>query len=121
METIQKSQRNQKKFFDLRCKEVKLRFGDLVMLKKPIFRLDWSYKRPFVIRSLSTTNADIHGPTSEILNTSRQCLSLCSLYMSQSIPWVGHSGKLKKRHKVRQQNMRACNHKQSREISKSHT
>ena len=31
--TIQKSQRNQKRFYDQRCKEVKLKVGDLVMLK----------------------------------------------------------------------------------------
>ena len=90
--TIQKSQRSQKRFYDRRCKEVKLKVGDLVMLKtEPRFRLDRSYKGPFVIKSLSTTNADIQltdDPAAEILNVSRQRLSLCSVYMSQSIPWV---------------------------------
>ena len=103
---IQKSQKSQKRFYDQRCKEVKLKVGDLVMLKMELrFHLDRSYKEPFVIRSLSTTNADIQlkdDPASEILNVSRQRLSLCSMYMSQSIPWVGHSGKLRKRCRVHQ-------------------
>ena len=100
--TIQKSQRSQKKFYDQRCKEVKLKVGDLVMLKsEPRFCFDRSYKRPFVIRSLSITNADIQlKEDSRILDVCRQHLSLCSLYMSQSIPWVGHSGKLRKRCQV---------------------
>ena len=65
---------------------MKLKVGDLVMLKmEPRFRLDRSYKGPFVIKALSTTNADIQlkdDPATEILNVSRQRLSLCSLYMS---------------------------------------
>ena len=69
--TIQRSQRKQKRFYDRRCKEVKLKVGDLVMLKtEPRFCLDWSYKGSFVIRSFSTTNADIQlkdDPTAEIL------------------------------------------------------
>ena len=59
--TIQKNQRSQKRFYDRRCKEVKLKVGDLVMLKtKMRFCLDRSCKGPFVIGSLSTTNADIY-------------------------------------------------------------
>ena len=81
--TIQKSQRSQKRFYDRRCKEVKLKVGDLVMLKmEQRFCLDRSYKGPFVIKSLSTTNADIQlkdDPAAEILNVSRQRLSLCSV------------------------------------------
>ena len=39
--TIQKSQRSQKRFYDQRCKEVKLKVGDLVMLKmEPRFCLN---------------------------------------------------------------------------------
>ena len=94
--TLQKAQRNQKKLYDQRCKEVKLKVSDL----EPRFHLNWSYKGSFVIRSLSTTNANIQlkdDPTSNKLNFSRQRLPLCSLYMSQSIPWVEHSGKLRNR------------------------
>ena len=102
--TIQKKQKEQKKFYDRRCKEVKLKVGDLVMLKtERRFRLDRSYKGPFVIRSLTSTNAEIQikdDPTAELLNVSRQRLSLCNPEMSESIPWVGHSGKLRKRRKV---------------------
>ena len=68
---------------------MKLKVGDLVMLKtEPRFRLDRSYKRPFVIRSLNSTNADIQlkdDPTAEIINISRQRLSLCSPNMAQAI------------------------------------
>ena len=99
--TIQKKQQEQKKFYDRRCKEVKLKVGDLVMLKtERRFRLNRSYKGPFVIRSLTSTNAEIQlkdDPTAELLNVSRQRLSLCNPEMSQFIPWVGHSGKLRKR------------------------
>ena len=41
--------------------------------------------------------------------------------MSQSIPWVGHSGKLKKRRKVCQQNMREPATTSNPEGSVSHT
>ena len=89
---------------------MKLKVSDLVMLKtEPRFHLDRYYKGPFVIRSLSTTNADIQlkdDPAAEILNVSRQCLSLCNVYMSQSIPWLGHSGKLRKRRRVHQRKKR---------------
>ena len=45
--TIQKNLRNQKKFYDQRCKEVKLKVGDLVMLKtEPRYCLNQSYKGP---------------------------------------------------------------------------
>ena len=60
-----------------------------------------------MIKSLTGTNADIQlkgDATAEVLNVSRQRLSLCSSEMSQSIPWVGHSGKLRKRRQIRQQN-----------------
>ena len=80
---------------------MKLKVGDLVILKtEPRFCLDRSYKGPFVIRSLSSTNADIKlkdDPTAEIMNVLRQRLSLCSLNKAQAIPWVGHAGKLRKR------------------------
>ena len=104
---------------------MKLKVGDLIMLKiEPRFHLDWSYKGPFVIRFLSTTNADIQlkdDPTSEVLNVSRQHLSLCSLYMLQSISWVGHSSKLKKRGKVCLQNKREPAITSNPEGSGSHT
>ena len=58
-----------------------------------------------MIRSLTSTNAEIQlkGDTmAELLNVSQQRLSLCKLEMSQSIPWIGHSGKLRKQRRVRQ-------------------
>ena len=54
---------------------MKLKVGDLVMLKTE--PMDRSYKGPFVIRSLSSTNADIQlkdDTTAELLNVSRQRL-----------------------------------------------
>ena len=72
---------------------MKLNVGDLVILKtEPRFCLDWSYKGPFVIIPFSTTNADIqlkYDPTAEILNVSRQHLSLCSLCIYVTINPLG--------------------------------
>ena len=53
-----------------------------------------------MIRSLTSTNAEIQlkdDPTAELLNVSRKRLLLFNPEMSQSIPCVGHSGKLRKR------------------------
>ena len=69
---------------------VKLNVGNLVMLKTaPRFRLDRSYKGPFRIKSLTSTNV------------SRQRLSLCKAEMSNATPWARHSGRLRKRRQVR--------------------
>jgi len=74
------------------------------MLKtEPRFHLDRSYKGPFVIKSHTSTNADIRlkdDAIGELLNVSCQRLSWCSPEMSQSIPWVRHAGKLRKRHQL---------------------
>ena len=55
-----------------------LKVDDLVMLKtEPRFRLDQSYKSPFVIKSLTSTNTEIQlkdDAKAEQLNVSRQCV-----------------------------------------------
>ena len=53
-------QHNQKKFNDRRSKDVELKIVDRVMLKvEPRFKLDRSFKGPFVVKSLTSTNAVI--------------------------------------------------------------
>jgi len=100
-QNIEKTQKYQKKYYDRKVKDVKLKIGDLVMLKtKPRFRLDHSYKGPFKIKSLTSTNAIIQlkdDSTAEELIVSCQRLSLCKLEMTSSTPWRGHSGVLRKR------------------------
>ena len=55
---IERSLKEQKKYYDRRSKECELQIGDLVMLKvQPRFKLDRSYKGPFTIQSLTSTNA----------------------------------------------------------------
>ena len=75
-QNIEKKQKDQKKFYDKNTKHVKLKVGDLVMLKtEPRFRLDRSYKGPFKIKSLTCTNAVIQlkdDTNAEELNVSRQ-------------------------------------------------
>jgi len=85
-QNIGKKQKEQKRYYDQRSKEVELRVGDLVMLKtEPRFKLDRSFKGPFVVKSLSSTNAMIQlkdESTAELLNVSRQRLSRCEPAMA---------------------------------------
>ena len=100
-QNIGKKQKEQKKYYDQRSKEIELQVGDLVMLKtEPRFKLDRSFKGPFVMKSLTSTNAVIQlkdDDTAELLNVSRQRLSRCDPAMSAATPWVGHSAKLRRR------------------------
>ena len=104
-------------------KMLKLNVGDLVMIKtEPRFRLDRSYKGPFEIKSLTSTNAMIqlkHDVRAEELNVSRQRLPLCKPDMLHSTPWTGHSGKLRKRHRIRRkvnQDSQTSSHVQSNDL-----
>ena len=57
-------------------------------------------KRPFQMKSLTSTNAIIQlkdDSKAEELNVLRQRLLLCKAEMSSSILWVEHSGRLRKR------------------------
>ena len=71
------------------------------MLKvEPRFKLDRSFKGPFVVQSFTATNVVIQlqgDNTAEKINVSRQRLSLCSPEIGESTPWVDHTGKLRKR------------------------
>ena len=104
-QNIDKKQKEQKKYYDQRSKEVELQIGDLVMLKtERRFKLDRSFKGPFVVKSLTSTNAVIQlkdDDTAELLNVSRQRLSRCGPAMAAAIPWVGHCTKLRRRRRVR--------------------
>ena len=89
---------------DCKSKDVQLKLGDRVMLKvEPWFKLDQSFKGPFIVRSLTSTNAVIQlqgDDKTEKIDVSRQQLSLCSPEISNSTPWVGHIGKLRKRRQL---------------------
>jgi len=103
-QNIGKEQKEQKRYYDQRCKEVELQKGDLVMLKTELrFKLDRAFKGPFVVKSLTSTNAVIQlkgDDATKLLNVSRQRLSRCELAMATANPWVGHSGKLRRRCRV---------------------
>jgi len=109
---IQLAQRSQKKFYDRSSKEIEVKVGDRVMLKvEPQFKLDRTFKGPFVIKSLSPTNAmiQVQGDCSAgVLNVSRQRVSLCGQAMAGVTLWVGHSGKLCKCQEINQHGMSKC-------------
>ena len=112
-QNIGKKQKEQKKtYYDQKSKEVELQVGDLIMLKiEPRFKLDWSFKGPFVVKSLMSTNALIQlkdDDTAELLSVSRQRLSRCEPAMATATPWVGHCAKLRRRRQIRDRR-----HKQS--------
>lgn len=100
---IQNKQKEQK-YYDQRSKVKELRVGDLVMLKTALwFCLDRSFKGPFVVQSVTSTNAIIKvkdDPKAEPINVSRQRLSLCSDGMKDSSLWIGHGQKLRKQRKI---------------------
>ena len=102
---IQGKQAEQKKYYDQRTKTNELKEGDLVMLKtQPRFRLDRSFKGPFIVKTVTPTNAVIQlkgDDSAELINVSRQRLSKCNVGMEYSSPWVGHSNKLRKRRRIR--------------------
>ena len=97
---IQTAQHNQKKFYDRRSKDVELKIGDRVMLKvEPWFKLDRSFKGPFVMKLLTSTNAVIQlqgDDNTEKIDVSRQLLSCCGSEIINATPWVGHTGKIRK-------------------------
>ena len=124
-QNICKKQKEQKRYYDQKSKEVELQVGDLVMLKtEPRFKLDRSFKGPFVVKSLTTTNGMIKlkdDDTAELLNVSRQRLSRCEPAMSAAIPWVGHCNKLRKRRRIRNQHDKQAADEQHREETAERT
>ena len=107
---LPRSQRQQKKYYDQKSKIKELKVGDLVMLKTQArFRLDRSFKGPFVVQSVSPTNAVIKAKDiddAEEINVSRQRLSRCREELNHAAPWIGHGNKLRKRRKI---NKKRCN------------
>ena len=102
---LQVAQRKQKIQYDKGTKLVDLKVGDLVMLSvQPRYKLDRRFKGPFVIESLTETNAVIQvkgDKKAEPWNVSRQRLSKCSELLAGTEPWLGQSGKLRKRRVVK--------------------
>ena len=95
---IRAKQKEQKKHYDRRSKIKDMKIGDLVMLKtQPRFRLDRSFKGPFVVQSVTSTNAVIKAKDIEDAEEIRQRLSICSDEMKHSTPWIGHGNRLRKR------------------------
>ena len=99
-DNIQRSQRDQKKYYDRNSKEFDLQVGNLVLLKvQPHFKLDSSYKESFTVQSLTSMNTVIKlvgDKSAEPWNISRQRLSKCHPGMEQVIElWVGYTNKLR--------------------------
>jgi len=103
--TIGKAQQIQKHNYDKKATDSHLEEGGLCMLKvEPRFRLDRSYRGPFRIQSLTTTNAvitPVNNCNGEPINVSRQRLSRASPLVEAGKPWLGHSGKLRRRRQIR--------------------
>ena len=101
---IQTKQSEQKRYYDRRSKIKDLKIGDIVMLKtQSRFRLDRSFKGPFVVQSVTSTNAVIRAKDiedAEEINVFRQRLSICSDEMKHSTPWIGHGNRLRKRRQI---------------------
>ena len=70
-----------------------------MMLKvQPGFKLGKQFQEPFVIVSLTATNAVIQvkdDKDGETMIVSRQRLSKCSLHVAKARSWLGKSGKLR--------------------------
>ena len=84
---IVKAQQNQKHHYDKNCKESPILCADLVMMKvKPKFRLDRTYRGPYRVLDVTSTNAiiqKVNDPDSEKLNVSLQRLSKCDRQLSE--------------------------------------
>ena len=99
-QNIKEKQKEQKKYYDQRTKDKRLEVGDLVMHKTaPSFRLDRSFKGPFVVKTVTPTNAVIllkDDSHANLINVSRQRLSKCNREIGHSTPWIGLPNKLRK-------------------------
>ena len=78
--------------------------ADLVMMKvEPKFRLDRTYRGPYRVLDVTSTNAiiqKVNDPNSEKLNVSLQRLSKCDRQLSEEVPWMGH-GRSRRRRQIR--------------------
>jgi len=103
--TIKQAQKKQKWQYDKMAKETRIEEGDIVMLKvEPRFKLDRPYKGPYRVKEVTPTNVfiqQINNPIGEVLDVSIQRVSKCSKNLETAIPWLGHSGKSRRRRQVR--------------------
>ena len=101
---IKKAQHQQKQGYDKSAVEPTIKVDDLVMLKvEPRFKLDRTYKGPYRVIEVTSTNAvirPVHDPLAEPWNVSLQRLSKCSVELAAGTPWFGH-GKSRKRRKIK--------------------
>ena len=101
---IKKAQHQQKQNYDKSAVEPTIKVDDLVMLKvEPRFKLDQTYKGPYRVMEVTSTNAvirPVHDPLAEPWNVSLQRLSKCSVELAAGTPWFGH-GKSRKRRKIK--------------------
>ena len=101
---IKKAQHQQKQNYDKSAVEPTIKVDDLVMLKvEPRFKLDRTYKGPYRVMEVTSTNAvirPVHDPLAEPWNVSLQRLSKCSVELAAGTPWFGH-GKSRKRRKIK--------------------
>ena len=99
--TIRQAQKGQKYRYDKTAKEKRIEEGDIVMLKvEPRFKLDHPYKGPYRVKEVTPTNVfiqQINDPGSEVLDVSIQRVSKCSTNLETAAPWLGHSGKSRRR------------------------
>ena len=90
---LEASQKQQKKYYDKKAKDRDLKIGDLVMFKvQPNFKLDKHFQGPFVLVSLTATNAVIQAQgdkSGESMNVSRQRLSKCNQRLGKARPLLG--------------------------------
>ena len=74
------------------------------MLKvEPKFRLDRTYRGPYRVLDVTSTNAviqQVNDPSAQKLNVSLQRLSKCDRELSEAIPWMGH-GKTRRRRQIK--------------------
>ena len=72
-----------------------------VSLDRVKFALQLTFKGPFVVQSVTSTNAVIKAKDIEDAEEIRQRLSICSDEMKHSTPWIGHGNRLRKRRVIK--------------------
>ena len=105
---IMKAQSSQKVHYDKTAsRDLRIQEEDLVMLKiEPCFKLDWPFRGPYRVHTLTSTCAQIkliNQPDANLITVSLQRLSRCrDQDIGKMEPWVG--GKTKKRRQLRKKN-----------------
>jgi len=64
------------------------------MLKvEPHFKLDRTFRGPYCVGGVTSTNVAVNDPTAESWNVSIQRVSRCNEALLAASPWYGHGGK----------------------------